>query len=166
MVFLAISEDQIKDILKEVLVYPLALFSLKIKKSTLSSVILEVVLDQMVHPTGSASLQDCEMVSRVLSEKLDALDPDGNFQLKVQSAGAERKLRLPEDLVRFQGLLAQLEVAADDGKTNQSVYKILEVKDDKIRLEPFHGNGKKKKSSIIVVTELQKVKKGNLYIHI
>ncbi|MCG9874409.1 MAG: ribosome maturation factor RimP [Leptospiraceae bacterium] len=163
---MAISEDQIKDILKEVLVYPLALFSLKIKKSTLSSVILEVVLDQMVHPTGSASLQDCEMVSRVLSEKLDALDPDGNFQLKVQSAGAERKLRLPEDLVRFQGLLAQLEVVADGGKTTQSVYKILEVKDDKIRLEPFHGNGKKKKSSIIVVTELQKVKKGNLYIHI
>jgi len=166
MVFLAISEDQIKGIINEILVYPLALFSLKIKKSSLSSLILEVELDHLAQRTGSASLQDCEVVSKLLSERLDVLDPEGNFQLRVQSAGAERKLKLPEDLLRFQGLLAQLEVSGEDKKTLQGVFKILEVKDDKIRLEPFHGNGKKAKPSSIVVTELKKVKKGNLYIHI
>lgn len=163
---MAISEEQIRDILGEILVHPLALFSFKIKKSSVS-LILEVVLDHLENQYGSASLADCEFVSRSLSERLDAYDPELDYQLKVQSAGAERKLRLPEDLIRFQGLVANLEVLDGDGKSQFGIYTIRRVENGKAVLEPFRGKGKKKSAKIpILEIPLERVKKGNLYIHI
>lgn len=165
-VYLAISEEQIRDILGEILVHPLALFSFKIKKSSVS-MIMEVVLDQLENKHGSASLSDCENVSRSLAERLEMIQPELDFQLKVQSAGAERKLRLPEDLTRFQDLLANLEIVDEEGKSQFGIYKLGEVQDDKISLEHFHGKGKKNSGkSQLVQVELGRVKKGNLYIHI
>jgi ribosome maturation factor RimP len=162
---LAISEEQIRDILEDILVHPLALFSFKIKKSS-SSTVLDIVLDHLADKTGSASLDDCEKVSRDLVGRLEEIDPEADFQIKVQSAGAERKLRLPEDLGRFIGLLANLELELEPGKSSFGVYRILEVRGDKILLEPFHGKGKSKKNQGVLETEWKKVKKGNLYIHI
>ncbi|WCL48091.1 ribosome maturation factor RimP [Leptospira sp. GIMC2001] len=163
---MAISEEQIRDILGEILVHPLALFSFKIKTSSLS-MIMEVVLDHLENQYGSVSVQDCEEVSRELNKRMEILDPEADYQLTVQSAGAERTLRIPGDLHRFQGLLASLEILNEESKSTLGVYKILEVKDDKIRLEPFHGKGKKKKdSSGIWETDIGKVTKGKLYLHI
>lgn len=165
-VYLAISEEQIRDILGEILVHPLALFSFKIKKSSVS-MIMEVVLDHLENKYGSASLSDCENVSRTLSEKLETIQPELDYQLKVQSAGAERKLRLPEDLVRFQGLLANLEILDEEGKIHFGIYKLGEVQDDKISLEQFYGKGKKNSGkSQVIQFPMDRVKKGNLYIHI
>lgn len=53
---------------------------------------------------GGISIDDCEAVSRPLSDKLDEADPiEGSYTFEVSSAGADRVLRKPEHFARFQG---------------------------------------------------------------
>lgn len=55
------------------------------------------------------SINDCEAVSRPLSDKLDEVDPiEGSYTLEVSSAGADRPLKKPEHFARFMG--AEVEV--------------------------------------------------------
>lgn len=61
---------------------------------------LRVYLDK---PEG-VDINDCEAVSRVLSDKLDEADPiEGSYVLEVSSPGADRILRKPEHFARFLG---------------------------------------------------------------
>ena len=58
---------------------------------------------------GSVSINDCEAVSRPLSDKLDESDPiEGSYTLEVSSAGADRVLKKPEHFRQFTG--AEVEV--------------------------------------------------------
>lgn len=58
---------------------------------------------------GGVSIEDCEAVSRPLSDKLDELDPiEGSYTLEVSSAGADRPLKKPEHFAQFMG--AEVEV--------------------------------------------------------
>ena len=58
---------------------------------------------------GGVSIQDCEAVSRPLSDALDEADPiQGSYVLEVSSAGADRALKKPEHFARF--LDAEVEV--------------------------------------------------------
>ena len=63
------------------------------------------------------STDDCEKVSRYLSEKLDEADPiEQNYYLEVSSPGLDRPLLRPEHYERYQG--AEVEVKlykAQDG---------------------------------------------------
>lgn len=53
---------------------------------------------------GGVSIDDCEAVSRPLSDKLDELDPiQGSYTLEVSSAGADRALKKPEQFRQFVG---------------------------------------------------------------
>ena len=53
---------------------------------------------------GGVSIDDCEAVSRPLSDLLDQADPiEGSYTLEVSSAGAERPLKRPGDFQRFMG---------------------------------------------------------------
>ena len=50
------------------------------------------------------STEDCEKVSRILSEELDRLDPiEQNYYLEVSSPGMDRQLLTPEHYRRFTG---------------------------------------------------------------
>lgn len=50
------------------------------------------------------SLDECEIVSRALSDVLDKEDPiDRNYYLEVSSPGVERKLKTPEHFQRYLG---------------------------------------------------------------
>ena len=50
------------------------------------------------------SIDDCEAVSRPLSDLLDEADPiEGSYTFEVSSAGADRVLKKPEHFARFQG---------------------------------------------------------------
>lgn len=61
---------------------------------------LRVYIDK---PEG-ISINDCEAVSRPLSDALDEADPiEGSYTLEVGSAGAERALKRPSDFQRFLG---------------------------------------------------------------
>lgn len=53
---------------------------------------------------GGISIDDCEAVSRPLSDLLDQSDPiEGSYTFEVSSAGADRVLKKPEHFARFQG---------------------------------------------------------------
>lgn len=53
---------------------------------------------------GGVSIDDCEAVSRPLSDLLDEADPiEGSYTFEVSSAGAERPLKRPSDFERFLG---------------------------------------------------------------
>ena len=50
------------------------------------------------------SIQDCEAVSRPLSDALDEADPiEGSYVLEVSSAGADRVLKKEEHFQQFVG---------------------------------------------------------------
>lgn len=50
------------------------------------------------------SINDCEAVSRPLSDALDEADPiEGSYVLEVSSAGADRPLKKPAHFQRFLG---------------------------------------------------------------
>ena len=53
---------------------------------------------------GGISLDECEVISRALSEELDKKDPiDRNYYLEVSSPGIERKLKTKEHFDRYLG---------------------------------------------------------------
>ena len=53
---------------------------------------------------AGVSIDDCEAVSRPLSDALDEADPiEGSYTLEVSSAGADRPLRRPEHFNAFLG---------------------------------------------------------------
>ena len=53
---------------------------------------------------GGVSINDCEAVSRPLSDALDEADPiEGSYTLEVSSAGADRALKKPEHFRQFLG---------------------------------------------------------------
>ena len=53
---------------------------------------------------GGVNINDCEAISRRVSDLLDEVDPiDGSYTFEVSSAGAERPLKRPSDFERFMG---------------------------------------------------------------
>ena len=61
---------------------------------------LRVYLDK----EGGVNIDDCEAVSRPLSDALDEADPiEGSYTLEVSSAGADRVLKKPEHFAAFVG---------------------------------------------------------------
>ncbi len=64
------------------------------------------------------STDDCELVSRFLSEKLDEIDPiPQNYYLEVSSPGMDRTLYRPCDFARFSGEQVEVNLyKAVDGK--------------------------------------------------
>ncbi len=64
------------------------------------------------------SIEDCELVSRFLSEKLDEADPiEQNYYLEVSSPGLERELLQEKDYQRFIGKTVSISLyTAYEGK--------------------------------------------------
>jgi len=67
---------------------------------------------------GGVSINDCEAVSRPLSDKLDEVDPiEGSYTLEVSSAGADRVLKKPEHFAQFTGTEVEVRLyRARDGR--------------------------------------------------
>ena len=66
---------------------------------------LRVYIDK----SGGISIEDCEAVSRPLSDLLDEADPiEGSYVFEVSSAGADRVLKTPAHFEQFMG--AEVEV--------------------------------------------------------
>ena len=61
---------------------------------------------------GGVSIDDCEAVSRPVSDLLDEADPiEGSYTFEVSSAGADRVLKKPEHFAAFMG--QEVEVRLD-----------------------------------------------------
>lgn len=64
-----------------------------------------------IDKAGGVSINDCEAVSRAVSDKLDEVDPiEGAYTFEVSSAGADRALKKPEHFAAFLGSEVELKL--------------------------------------------------------
>lgn len=88
---------------------------------------IRVLLDKMNHPLGSVTIEECEEYTHLYRMKLDSHlseDDQYRYSLEVSSAGAEREVRLPEELKRFQNQL--MKVSYDhEGKSRNIVMHFI-----------------------------------------
>lgn len=84
---------------------------------------LRVFIDK---PESSVSLDDCEAVSRPLSDALDEADPIAEgYYLEVSSPGLERQLKRQKDFDRFNGEDIQVKLFKAISGTKQLTGKLL-----------------------------------------
>ncbi|TGN19303.1 ribosome maturation factor RimP [Leptospira idonii] len=159
------TEENIRELLDKILEPPLALFSLQVQNRK-NHALIEITLDHLTHKTGSVSLTDCEEVSKRLKEELDLWGEEFDFTLQVSSGGAERALRLPEDLDRFQGLLAKLEVRLENGNWDKRVFRLGKRDGETIELIPFDRKVSKHKIIPPIQMPLAEIRKGNLFLEL
>jgi len=92
-------------------------------------------------PEGAAeeyvSTDDCELVSRYLSDRLDEEDPiEQNYYLEVSSPGLDRALIFDNDYVRFAGRLVDVSLyKAFEGAKSFQEAKLVGKEDDKLIIE-------------------------------
>ena len=68
---------------------------------------LRVYIDKQ----GGISLDDCQLVSQKLSERLDELDPiEENYFLEVSSPGLDRPLKNEKDFIKYKGELVEVKL--------------------------------------------------------
>lgn len=66
--------------------------------------VLRVIIDVPDDTDGGVSIDQCESVSRLLSDALDSSDPiDKAYMLEVSSPGIDRPLKRDRDFERFMG---------------------------------------------------------------
>ena len=88
------------------------------------------------------STDDCEKVSRFLSEELDRIDPiEQNYYLEVSSPGLDRALIKEKDFIRFCGHVVDISLykAMDGKKAYQGILKGL-TEDNKIVITDENGS--------------------------
>lgn len=91
---------------------------------------------------GNVSTDDCEKVSRYLSEKMDQLDPiEQNYYLEVSSPGMDRPLLNEEHLQRYEGQLVDVKLysgiegkKAITGKLMGHSEKYIHIEDEEGKL--------------------------------
>ncbi len=79
------------------------------------------------------ALQDCELFSRMLSEKLDGCEVLPNYSLEISSPGINRKIRNLEEFERFIG--APVKVIYNDGEIRTHCKGVIQcVESGSVRL--------------------------------
>ena len=93
---------------------------------------LRVYID---HPEG-VNIEQCEAVSRPLSDKLDEADPiEGSYVLEVSSAGADRPLRKPEHFEAYLGEEVEVKLYRPREGSKSFHGKLLGYQDGDVTLE-------------------------------
>jgi ribosome maturation factor RimP len=81
------------------------------------------------------TLEDCETISRAVSEKLDIEDPiAAAYTLEVSSPGIDRPLLRPADYQRFSGHVAKIETRTPVAGRRRISGRIASVNDSHVRL--------------------------------
>jgi ribosome maturation factor RimP len=94
--------------------------------------LLRVYIDS---PDG-IGLDDCEKVSRAVSDTLDAADPiPGQYTLEVSSPGLDRVLRTRAHFQRFAGERVRLEMMQPIAGRKRFSGRLLDVGESEITLE-------------------------------
>lgn len=89
---------------------------------------LRVFLDK----EGGISLNDCEAVSRELSEILGVKDPiKDNYFLEVSSPGLDRPLKKDKDFVRYQGRDVEIKLYKPLNGSKQFEGELVGLNEDK-----------------------------------
>lgn len=95
---------------------------------------LDVTIDRLPGPDGEEQYvgsDDCEKVSRYLSDCLDRDDPiPQNYLLTVSSPGLDRVLYEPEDFRRFLGRLVDIRLYSGVEKRKEFTGELLSCSED------------------------------------
>ena len=82
------------------------------------------------------TLDDCERVSRAVSEAMDASDPiQGHYTLEISSPGLDRVLRTAEHFARFSGERVKVETSAPVNGRKRFVGRLTQVGNGEIALD-------------------------------
>ncbi|ADL13104.1 ribosome maturation factor RimP [Acetohalobium arabaticum] len=86
-------------------------------------------------PEG-VTLDDCQKISREISDRLDIEDPiEKSYILEVSSPGLDRPLKDEEDFKRFTGHLIDVSTYAPVNGEKSFTGELLEIIDDKVKLK-------------------------------
>lgn len=87
------------------------------------------------------STDDCELVSRFLSDRLDEEDPiEQNYYLEVSSPGLDRAFIKEDDYRRFAGRLVDVSLyKAFEGSKSYTEAKLIGLSDGILKIEPAAG---------------------------
>jgi ribosome maturation factor RimP len=89
-----------------------------------------------IDSASGITLEDCERVSRAISEALDANDPiQGHYNLEVSSPGLDRVLRTAAQFARFNGERVRVETSTAVNGRKRFVGRLVDVTDGQISLE-------------------------------
>lgn len=105
----------------------LELFSLTVIPSTKR---LSIRLDKLADRYGSPLLDEIESFCRSFNAEFAAAlgeEEAGEIEVEVSSPGAERKVRVPADLLRFKELPMKVEFIMEEDKVNTRVLQLLSV---------------------------------------
>lgn len=117
---------------------------------------LRVYIDKSSHKEGEyVSIQECEDVSRYLSEALDKEDPiEQNYYLEVSSPGLDRELITEDHYRRYFGSVVEMKLyKAIDGKKEISAV-LDDMDDDKYYLTVDDGSKIEVEKSQVAKTRL------------
>jgi ribosome maturation factor RimP len=89
-----------------------------------------------IDAAAGIAVDDCERVSRAVSDVLDESDPvPGHYTLEVSSPGLERPLRTAEQFGRFAGETVFVEMAQAVDQRRRFKGRLLAVEGDAVVLE-------------------------------
>lgn len=98
------------------------------------------VLRVFIDKPGGVEIDDCEAVSRNLSDRLDEADPiPGTYLLEVSSPGLERPLKRPEDFERFAGQLVRITTFAPVDGQKEWQGTLIGLVDGKVQVQTKRG---------------------------
>ena len=89
---------------------------------------------------GGISIDDCEAVSRPLSDLLDEADPiEGSYTFEVSSAGADRALRKPEHFAQMMGQEVEVRLYRSAGGRKDHVGVLAGYEDGDVSIDTSAG---------------------------
>ena len=101
---------------------------------------------------GGVSIDDCEAVSRPVSDALDEVDPiEGSYTFEVSSAGADRVLKKPEHFAAYVGSEVEIKLYRPSGGRKSWVGELLTYADGSVTIQTPTGEKHFEKQDIAQV---------------
>lgn len=101
---------------------------------------LRIYIDKPEESGAYVSIDDCELVSRYLSDQLDEADLiEENYFLEVSSPGLDRPLLKDSDYVRYAGRIVDISLYKAIGGKKQISGELLSLKDGVVTVQNETG---------------------------
>ena len=130
-------------------------------------VYIDKVQDAEQEEQAYISTEDCEKVSRFLSEKLDEADPiEQNYYLEVSSPGMDRPLVRPEHYERYVGEEVEIRLykAMDGVKNIQGILESFDRENGVVTVKAQIPRKGGKTEEIVYELALSDIAKANLAV--